>query len=62
MFHAKHLSSNSLGFLNEDFLSFYYTNLVKNNDNPEAGPVLTPGLLFEQTLKTLTKRCFMLNI
>jgi hypothetical protein len=50
MFHAKHLNSSSLGFLKEDFLSFYYTHIVKNNDTPGAGPVLTPGLLFEQTL------------
>jgi hypothetical protein len=27
-----------------------------------AGPILTLGLLFEQTLKTLTGRCFKLNI
>jgi hypothetical protein len=50
MFHAKHLSSSSLSFLKEDFLSFYYTHIVKNNDTPGAGPVFTPGLLFEQTL------------
>jgi hypothetical protein len=50
MFHAKHLSSSSLGFLKEEFLSFYYTHIVKNNDTPGAGPILTPGLLFEQTL------------
>jgi hypothetical protein len=30
--------------------------------SPGAGPILTLGLLFEQTLKTLTGRCFMLNI
>jgi hypothetical protein len=28
VFHAKYLSSSSLGFLKEDFLSFYYTHLV----------------------------------
>jgi hypothetical protein len=50
MFHAKHLTSNSLGFLKEDFSSFYYTHIVKNNDTSGAGPVLTLGLLFEQTL------------
>jgi hypothetical protein len=50
MFHANHLSSSSLGFLKEDFLSFYYTHIVKNNDTPGTGPVLNPGLLFEQTL------------
>jgi hypothetical protein len=50
MFHANHLSFNSLGFLKEDFLSFYYTHIVKNNDTPGAGPVLTTGLLFEQSL------------
>jgi hypothetical protein len=50
MFQAKHLSSSSLGFFKEDFLSFYYTYIVKNNDTPGVGPVLTPGLLFEQTL------------
>jgi hypothetical protein len=27
MFHAKYLSSSSLSFLKEDFLSFYYTGL-----------------------------------
>jgi hypothetical protein len=50
MFHAKYLSSSSLGFLKEDFLNFNYTHQVKNNDTPGAGPVLTHGLLFEQTL------------
>jgi hypothetical protein len=50
MFHAKHLSSRSMGFLKEYFLSFYYTHIVKNNDTPGAGPVLTLGLLFEHTL------------
>jgi hypothetical protein len=50
MFHPKHLSSSSLGFLKEDFLRFYCTHIVKNNDTPGAGPILTPGLLFEQTL------------
>jgi hypothetical protein len=49
MFHAKYLSSSSLGFLKEEFLCFYYTNIVKNIDTQGAGPVLTPGLLFEQT-------------
>jgi hypothetical protein len=48
MFDAKYLSS--LSSLKEDFLSFNYTHIVKNNDTPGAGPVLTPGLLFEQTL------------
>jgi hypothetical protein len=37
MFHAKYLSSSSLGFLKEDFLCFYYTNISKNNDTPRAG-------------------------
>jgi hypothetical protein len=50
MFHAKHLSSSSLGFFKRRFLSLYYTHIVTNNDTPGAGPVLTPGLLFEQTL------------
>jgi hypothetical protein len=45
MFDAKHLRSSSLGFLKEDF-----KHIVKNNDTPGAGPVLTPGLLFEQSL------------
>jgi hypothetical protein len=35
---------SSLGFLKEDFLSFYCTHIVKSNDTPGAGPVLTPGL------------------
>jgi hypothetical protein len=40
-----------LGFLKEDFFQvFFFTHIVKNNDTPGAGPVLTPGLLFEQTL------------
>jgi hypothetical protein len=50
MFHAKHLRSSSLGFLKEDFLSFSFTHIVKNNDTPGAGPFLTPGLLFEQSM------------
>jgi hypothetical protein len=49
MFHAKHLSSSSLGFFKEDFLSFYYTHIVKTIDTPGAGQILTQGLLFEQT-------------
>jgi hypothetical protein len=48
MFHAQALVR--WVFLKEDFLSFYYTHIVKNNDTPGAGPVSTPGLLFEQTL------------
>jgi hypothetical protein len=39
-----------LGFLIEVFLSFFFTHIVKNNDTPGAGPVFTPGLLFEQSL------------
>jgi hypothetical protein len=39
-----------LGLLKEDFLSFFFTLIVKNNDTPGTGPVLTPGLLFEQSL------------
>jgi hypothetical protein len=50
MFHAKHLRSSSLGILKEDFLSFFFTHIVKNNDTLGAGQVLTPGLLFEQSL------------
>jgi hypothetical protein len=26
------------------------THIFKNNDTPGAGPVLTPGFLFEQSL------------
>jgi hypothetical protein len=37
-------------FFKRRFLSFYYTHIVKTNDTPGAGPILTPGLLFEQTL------------
>jgi hypothetical protein len=33
------LTSSSLGFLKEDFLSFYKTHIVKNNDTAGAGPV-----------------------
>jgi hypothetical protein len=29
---------------------FFFTHIVKNNDTPGAGPVLTQGLLFEQSL------------
>jgi hypothetical protein len=32
MFHAKYLSSSYLGFLKEDFLSFYYIHKEENND------------------------------
>jgi hypothetical protein len=31
MFHAKYLSSSSLGSLKEDFLSFYYMHIGKIN-------------------------------
>jgi hypothetical protein len=50
MFHAKHPRSSSLGFLKDDFQSFFLKHIVKNNDTHGAGPVLTPGLLFEQSL------------
>jgi hypothetical protein len=51
MFHAKHLQSSLLGFLKEDFFEVvFFTHIVKNNDTPGAGPVLTLGLLFEQSL------------
>jgi hypothetical protein len=50
MFHAKHLRSSSLVFFKEVFFKFFFTHTVKNNDTPGAGPVLTPGLLFEQSL------------
>jgi hypothetical protein len=50
MFNAKHLMSSSLGILKEDLLSSFFTYIFKNNDTPGAGPVLTPGLLFEQSL------------
>jgi hypothetical protein len=32
MFHAKYLSSSSLGYLKEDFYSFYYMHIGKIND------------------------------
>jgi hypothetical protein len=48
MFDAKYLSYSSLSSLKEDFLSFYYMHIGKIND-PRAEPILTPGLLFEQT-------------
>jgi hypothetical protein len=32
MFHAKYLSSSSLSYLKEDFLSFYYIHIGKIND------------------------------
>jgi hypothetical protein len=50
MFHAKHLRPSLLGFSKEDFSSFFFTHIDKNNDTPRAGPVLNPGLLFEQSL------------
>jgi hypothetical protein len=37
MIHAKDLSSSSLGFLKEEFLNFYYTHIIKNNDTPGEG-------------------------
>jgi hypothetical protein len=45
MSHAKYLSSSFFGFLKEVF-TIYIRNI---NDIPVAGPILTPGLLFEQT-------------
>jgi hypothetical protein len=48
MFHAKYLSSISLGFSKEAFFCFDYFNIKKINESP-GGPILTPGLLFEQT-------------
>jgi hypothetical protein len=52
MFHVKHLTSSSLGFLKEDFLSFYNTHIIKNNDTSGAGPVLTPGLFLTNFVDT----------
>jgi hypothetical protein len=48
MFHAKYLSSSSWGFLKEDILSFYYIHKGKSMIHG-AGPILTPGSLFEET-------------
>jgi hypothetical protein len=41
MFHAKYLSSASLGSLKEDFLSFYYIQIKKIND-PQGGANFDP--------------------
>jgi hypothetical protein len=62
MFHAKYLSSSSLGSLKEIVLSYYYMHIGKTNDSLGAELILTPGLLFEQTWLTLIRRCFILNI
>jgi hypothetical protein len=49
MFHAKYLSSSYFRFLKEDFFKFLlYTN-KENQWPPGAGPIFTPGLLFEQS-------------
>jgi hypothetical protein len=51
MFYAAYLSSSYFGFSQEDFLTIYYIHVYirKINDPPWVGPVLTLGLLFEQT-------------
>jgi hypothetical protein len=41
IFHAKHLSCSSLGFLKEDFLSFYNIHIGKIND-PRGGANFDP--------------------
>jgi hypothetical protein len=42
MFHDKYLSSNALEISKEDFLSFYYTHIGKNNDPPPSGVNFVP--------------------
>jgi hypothetical protein len=50
MFDAKHLRSSSLGFLKKKIFKAFSLHIVKNNDTSGAWPVLTPGLLSEQSL------------
>jgi hypothetical protein len=50
MLNTNIFTSSSFGFLKEDFLSFYYTHIIINNDTSGAGQVLTPGLLFQQAM------------
>jgi hypothetical protein len=48
MFHALYLNSSYLGFFKKDFEVFaLYIEGKSMSDG--AGPILTPGLLFEQT-------------
>jgi hypothetical protein len=42
------ISSSSLGF-ERGFFNIFYKHKGKNNDPPWAWPILTPGLLFEQS-------------
>jgi hypothetical protein len=52
MFHAKYLgfsSLGSLGFLKEDFFKVFTICILGKSITPGAGPILTQGLLFEQT-------------
>jgi hypothetical protein len=52
MFHAKYLSSTSLGFLKEDILSFFLSVAM-------ATRVLHGIKFFEQFLKVTTKGTFL---
>jgi hypothetical protein len=40
----------------------FFLNTFKKNQLPPCGQILTPGLIFEQTWLTTTRRCVMLNI
>ena len=52
MSHAKYLSTSSCCFGMEDVLSFHYVYIWKTHEPPSSvGPILTPGLKFEQSLR-----------
>ena len=59
---TKYQSSRPFTFRTEDFSSFHYMYIMKINDPPRAGPILTRGPLFEQSWQRSTTQCFMPNI
>jgi hypothetical protein len=49
MFYAKYLIYNVFGLSLEVFFKLYYIHIMENQRPPGIGPILTPGVLLEQT-------------
>ena len=61
MLHTTYQSSTPSRFREEEFYRWASLFLC-DNLFPQAGPVLTPGALYEQTRYRSTRRCYMPNI
>ena len=49
MIHTKYQRSGLFGFTEEDFQRFSLYNYYAEKGTPGAGPILTQGVLFEQS-------------